>query len=85
MEVKGSGAITVWLSTPKRNKTQINKNRRHYFAFLGIFVTERSNKKKKKNTNHKNRQHHFAYLGIFENSALTQQLFLLAGIIGKIL
>ena len=52
MEVNGSGVITVWLSTPNRNKTQINESRRQYFAFLGIFVTELE-KEIKKYTNHK--------------------------------
>ena len=52
LEVNGSGVITVWLSTPNRNKTQINENRRQYFAFLGIFVTELE-KEIKKYTNHK--------------------------------
>ena len=46
--MKSSGAINVWLGTQKRNKTQINKNRRHYFAYLGIFVTEHSKKREKK-------------------------------------
>ena len=52
LEVNGSGVITVWLSTPNRNKTQINESRRQYFAFLGIFVTELE-KEIKKYTNHK--------------------------------